>query len=89
MEIYYAERLPSFGNNKQAICNSLPTTDLGPNVMIWEAGKDGNFSIINAYEYLCNHEDKDVKKLWKAIWQWNGPKKTKIFIWKCFNNGLK
>ena len=43
-----------------------------------KGNKDGNFSIRSAYAFLCNHEDKDVSKLWKTIWQWNGPKKKYI-----------
>ncbi|RYR24105.1 hypothetical protein Ahy_B02g057597 isoform A [Arachis hypogaea] len=51
----------------------------------WKLSEDGDFSIATTYRALANWTTPSKTK-WTMIWNWKGPQKAKILIWKLMHD---
>jgi hypothetical protein len=75
----------------ELICGMAVSPRTGEDSLIWRCTKNGEFTVRSAYHLAkdkfevdkgsCSNRDSN-RLLWKAIWQIEAPRATKIFIWK-------
>jgi exonuclease III len=75
----------------ELICGMAVSPRTGEDRLIWRCTKNGEFTVRSAYHLAkdkfevdkgsCSNRDSN-RLLWKAIWQIEAPRATKIFIWK-------
>ncbi|XP_058749860.1 uncharacterized protein LOC131622856 [Vicia villosa] len=66
------------------------SAELGEDTLIWNAEKDGEFSVKTAYHQLCSSRRKNspsasvsvLDSLWKPLWKTSVPNKIKEFLWR-------
>ncbi|XP_058776145.1 uncharacterized protein LOC131650453 [Vicia villosa] len=66
------------------------STELGKDLLIWNAEKHGDFSVKTAYHHLSasrrnnrpGSSSSDLDPLWKPLWKAPIPNKIKEFIWR-------
>ncbi|KAJ1438741.1 Reverse transcriptase zinc-binding domain, partial [Sesbania bispinosa] len=65
-----------------------PSPDKGPDLIAWGKNVDGSFTIASAYNFLAGVDNLSQVRTFKLIWQWNGPQRIKILLWKIAHNAL-
>jgi hypothetical protein len=75
----------------ELICGMAVSPRTGEDRLVWRCTKNGEFTVRSAYHLAkdkfevdkgsCSNRDSN-RLLWKAIWQIEVPRATKIFIWK-------
>ncbi|KAJ1403253.1 Reverse transcriptase zinc-binding domain [Sesbania bispinosa] len=71
----------------QAIMGALHNQ--GEDKVIWGLTSDGNFSTKTAYAAVCRNPNHIASSLWKKLWRWPRPQRTRNFIWLVLHDGLK
>ncbi|CAL0318452.1 unnamed protein product [Lupinus luteus] len=77
----------------RAILNKIvalqpPCVDNPDDSMAWAGSNDGIFSVSYAY-YITVVQGNYQSYFWaEAIWNWKGPYRISIFVWRLLNNGL-
>ncbi|KAJ1381042.1 Ribonuclease H domain [Sesbania bispinosa] len=78
--------LPDAANNVLAL--PPPTLRDVEDSVAWALTNDGNFSVSSAYNYLVNAPPSNMERVYKSIWQWKGPERLKLLLWRILSNGL-
>ncbi|KAK7257213.1 hypothetical protein RIF29_31017 [Crotalaria pallida] len=67
-----------------------PLTNGDPDKPVWSCNSDGTFSISSAYSLLDGPSLDDFMDplIPKLIWNWNGPERMKLFLWKVLHGRL-
>ncbi|XP_061371295.1 uncharacterized protein LOC133313895 [Gastrolobium bilobum] len=71
--------------------NTLPSNSLdGPDRKMWDLLGESVVSVKALYNILSELRGVggNESKIWKNIWEWEGPQKVKIFMWKVVHHGL-
>lgn len=73
----------------QHITNRLsPNLESGEDRIAWRLSTDGGFSNKSAYEFLIQHHRNSSLDLYKFIWNWPGPERGKVLLWKVSQEAL-
>ncbi|CAN1783234.1 Putative ribonuclease H protein At1g65750 [Linum perenne] len=67
---------------------SPPRHDRGEDDLVWGLEDSGQFTIKSAYNLLCQSADIPSLSIWKVIWRWVGPNRTRHFLWLAAKNRL-
>lgn len=60
-----------------------PRTDDSVDTVAWTLTSDGMFSNVSAYESLLDPSLNANYNLYKIIWKWIGPERSRVHLWKC------
>lgn len=70
-----ASILPPFGMNR-------------PDEVVWKDGKDNMFTVTSTYKVVEGEHMAPTDRIWRSIWDWNGPHRLKTCLWIIANNKL-
>ncbi|CAN1129588.1 Putative ribonuclease H protein At1g65750 [Linum perenne] len=73
---------------EQVVGRSPPREELGPDTWVWGESHDGRFKISSAYKILTDQNPHGGNDLFRKLWKWNGPCRTKFFLWLAFRERL-
>ena len=64
-----------------------PTSELGPDSLMWPGESNGSFSVKSAYKLrqVCRFDDEMI---WSSIWKFRVSERVKSFIWLAFHGRL-
>ncbi|CAN1824010.1 Putative ribonuclease H protein At1g65750 [Linum perenne] len=65
-----------------------PSPTGGDDELIWGPDPKGLFSIKSAYEILAAIDRSVVDQRWKAVWNWQGLNRVRLFLWLAVHNRL-
>src|ERR1044072_8712326 len=54
----------------------------------WSHTNDGEFSVSSAYDVLAKQVLLPIDILARCIWDWNGPYRINLFLWRVVSDGL-
>nr|KYP72230.1 Putative ribonuclease H protein At1g65750 family [Cajanus cajan] len=84
---HICELVPS--NVWQSIISSIiPTDSAGADSVLWGPAADGVFSVLSAFEVSSQISTLDRKPIFKVIWRWKGPERTRAFLWRVAHESL-
>lgn len=69
------------------VCNQIlslspPRLDRPRDRIAWSRTTDEEFSTVSAYESLIGHNEVNGSSYFKLIWQWQGPERIRVHMWK-------
>lgn len=68
---------------REAVIGCPPPWDLGrPDILAWNLSNDGEFSLWSAYVAVARHQYKPNPPIFRSIWNWSGPERMKLLLWR-------
>ncbi|CAN1121487.1 Putative ribonuclease H protein At1g65750 [Linum perenne] len=58
-----------------------PNHSSGEDDWVWGLEKSGKFTIRSTYNLICQTDSLPSESIWNSIWRWNGPNRTRHFLW--------
>lgn len=65
-----------------------PNASNADDCIAWKQANDRVFTLASAYSAVKKYEAHPHKKLFLAIWQWNGPERIRGFLWKLGHDAI-
>ncbi|CAL1383889.1 unnamed protein product [Linum trigynum] len=65
-----------------------PKSTLGEVKCIWGLERDGRFRLKSAYNLVADQMNTEGVIMWKNLWKWKGPYRTKHFLWLVMHDRL-
>ncbi|CAA0812774.1 Unknown protein [Striga hermonthica] len=63
------------------VASRPPPQSDGRDLIYWGHSDDGSFTTASAYHSLAGPTAMEATRIWKLIWQWEGPQRIRQFLW--------
>ncbi|KAF7822494.1 ribonuclease H [Senna tora] len=70
------------------LCIFPPNPSLGSDQAVWDPGRNGQFSISNAYNVIVNTVQRHPSGMWKVLWKSKFQQRNKFILWRLGHDRL-